>query len=344
MTDGRRYKGAIDPDNRQPHGLGVITLDEGTYYAGEFVHGKMHGRGFLLTCEMWQSVDPVWIGGSYEQVMATAVFDSAGRITHTDTVGHWSKELTSHERWHKDKDGYWEDNRYVREARAVQANRAPWKEAVTAYMSREVNNGNPGYIYYYPRELNRITMGGEYNFNHPAFVTQYDPLHLLVCTEQGEVFVLGAERETLVTEQYSPTILREHRYFLTFGTQYKEHIRLMLDNCDRQQPGLESHLYHDALASMLFAVHSDRMTASGYFGDFPDAELPEQMIAEESDHLLRLTLPSDNWRIEYADGEAWLYSDLAREPICVTGRRQGGIYAVALMQDELRTYISELTH
>ena len=74
LPSGQSYFGNQSDDNK-PNGLGVITLeDDHHFYIGEFVNGKRQGRGFLLTHEEWDSIDSVWVRGSYEEVMATAEF------------------------------------------------------------------------------------------------------------------------------------------------------------------------------------------------------------------------------------------------------------------------------
>ena len=131
LEDGRKYLGETDVLNLVPEGLGIVQLSEGTYYAGEFKSGEMSGRGMILTCEEWDSLDEVWHPGSYEEVMATASFDQCGRVTHVDRVGTWQKEKRHHIQWHKDKDGYWYHNEFQREMNRGPLGREPWCNART---------------------------------------------------------------------------------------------------------------------------------------------------------------------------------------------------------------------
>ena len=102
LPDGRRYQGETDEVTNMPDGLGIITCEDfNHFYVGEFRDGKRCGRGFLLTHEQWSAVEPVWVNGSYEEVMATAEFDSCGRVIHTDRVGHYENRNIQHEAWKK---------------------------------------------------------------------------------------------------------------------------------------------------------------------------------------------------------------------------------------------------
>lgn len=194
LPDGRRYQGETLADSLTPHGLGIITLcDYSHFYVGEFAHGKRHGRGFTLTHKQWNAVEPVWVKGTYEEIMATAMFDSCGRVIHCDNVGHYENHTVHHEQWIKECDGRWADDNFIEPADPDALKRAPWKWAMTLYGHND--NGGPigKYSEAFIRHITDAEPDGEYSFNGRAYVTVFDDEHLLFCDRSGHVFKLGLD-------------------------------------------------------------------------------------------------------------------------------------------------------
>lgn len=192
LPDGSRYQGETLADSLTPHGLGIITLgDDLHFYAGEFAHGKRHGRGFTLTHKKWEAVESVWINGSYEEVMATAEFDSCGRVIHCDRVGHYEKCTVHHEQWIKDCDGRWADDTFIEPCAPDALKRAPWKWAMTLYDYDDYGHPIEKYSDVFTKHIADAGSDGRYSFNGHAYVTVADDEHLLFCDCSGHVFKLG---------------------------------------------------------------------------------------------------------------------------------------------------------
>ena len=194
LPDGRRYQGETLENSCIPHGLGIITLDdESHFYVGEFAQGKRHGRGFLLTHKQWEAVEPVWVNGTYEEVMATAEFDSCGRVIHTDHVGHYENYTVHHEQWIKDSDGVWADDNFIEPCDPDALKRAPWKYAMTMYDYDYSGSPIVKYSDVFTKHIADADADGCYSFNGRAYVTTYDDNHLLFCDRYGHVFKLGLD-------------------------------------------------------------------------------------------------------------------------------------------------------
>ena len=194
LPDGRRYQGETLENSNVPHGLGIITLDDYLhFYVGEFVNGKKHGRGFTLTHKKWEAVESVWVNGTYEEVMATAEFDSCGRVIHTDRVGHYENQTVHHEQWIKDCDGIWADDSFIKPCDPDALKRTPWKWAMTLYDYN--SNGSPivKYADAFTKHIADAEPDGGYSFNGRAYVTVFDNEHLLFCERNGHVFKLGLD-------------------------------------------------------------------------------------------------------------------------------------------------------
>lgn len=195
LPDGRRYQGATNEVTNLPEGLGIITCEDYShFYVGEFLDGKRNGRGFLLVHEQWSAVEPVWVNGTYEEVMATAEFDSCGRVIHTDRVGHYENRTVHHEAWKKESDGVWENDRFISPVASDALQKAPWKWAMTQYDCNHYGNPETDFRNAYTSHIADVTPDGSYSFNGSAYVTVYDDDHLLFCDRRGHVFTLGIDR------------------------------------------------------------------------------------------------------------------------------------------------------
>lgn len=217
LPDGRRYKGATDPDGITPEGLGIMAVSENEFQIGNFLNGKLHGRGFTLTHEAWTNIEPVWIRGSYEEVMATAEFDSCGRVVHVDNVGHYEDRSVCHEKWTTDKDGFWEHGKFVNPIGKGLLKSLPWKWAITEYSRVDYYGGKPCSPAVYDNKIINAKPDGSYSFNGQAYVTVYDEHSLLFCDRYGTVFRLAPDEEYHYDEMSGNSIGCRHSFKLCIG-------------------------------------------------------------------------------------------------------------------------------
>ena len=217
LPDGRRYLGALSGE--LPNGLGIITLeDTNHFYAGEFVNGKRHGRGFLLTYLHWTTVESVWERGSYEEVMATAQFDSCGRVIHVDNVGRYVKQKVEHDKWEKTQDGYWENDVFVKEIQLNKLHQSPWNGCATIHTAAHTYLDILGSKSTYFNDIDKAGPDGHYSFNLPAYVTIYDDDHLLFLECYGRVFILGIDDQFTYRLYHHGYLEAEYTFTLLKGS------------------------------------------------------------------------------------------------------------------------------
>lgn len=194
LPDGRRYQGSLNNETNLPDGLGIVTCEDfNHFYVGSFRNGKRHGRGFLLVHEKWSAEEPVWVNGSYEEVMATAHFDNCGRVIHVDKVGHYENHTANHEKWRKECDGIWENDSFVSEISSDALRQEPWKSAMTLYSYDHYGNPVTDFRKAFTNHIADAEPDGAYSFNGRAYVTAYDDTHLLFCDCRGHVFTLAID-------------------------------------------------------------------------------------------------------------------------------------------------------
>ena len=214
LPDGRRYQGECDETTHLPQGLGIIALDKDHFYVGEFKQGKRHGRGFIIYHEVYSRKEQVWVSGSYEEVMATAEFDSCGRVIHTDVVGHNEMRMVTNENWNKLQDGIWDDDNFISPVDLSPLKQNPWKWAETIYTHTDFYDNKPGYPSTYNNNISSARKDGSYSFNGKAFVTVYDDSHLMFCDRYGHVFILSDNEEYHYDVMWSDGTIRERRNFM----------------------------------------------------------------------------------------------------------------------------------
>lgn len=183
------YKGEVDATGL-PHGMGVLAFDDCHFYIGELKQGKRHGRGFMYIKEQKTEVKPVWHRGTYEEVMRTASFDSCGRPIHYENVGEWVNEKVTTSTWHKEQDGYWDEDVYQKDADVSPLYRHPWNKCELGYSNYSLYDGSAGSVYGpFFKPLSIVKKNGSFGDYH--LVTLYDADHLLVVTHQERVCKLG---------------------------------------------------------------------------------------------------------------------------------------------------------
>ena len=203
LPDGRRYQGDTDTSTMLPHGLGIIALDDNHFYAGEFVGGKRHGRGFVIERTAEEREEEVWVNGTYEEVMATAHFDNAGRAISYDNVGHYERRKVLHVSWAKTHDGVWENDLPVSDANIKALHQAPWKWAVAECSVSQYCGSVPDVPSFYEAPIGELSAEGSIELNGKTFVTPYNEHSLLLCSSQGHVFVLAPGDNKQFFNRYS---------------------------------------------------------------------------------------------------------------------------------------------
>ena len=203
LPDGRRYQGDTDTSTMLPHGLGIIALDDSHFYAGEFVGGKRHGRGFVIERTAEEREEEVWVNGTYEEVMATAHFDNAGRAISYDNVGHYERRKVLHVSWAKTHDGVWENDLPVSDANIKALHQAPWKWAVAECSVSQYCGSVPDVPSFYEAPIGELSAEGSIELNGKTFVTPYNEHSLLLCSSQGHVFVLAPGDNKQFFNRYS---------------------------------------------------------------------------------------------------------------------------------------------
>ena len=203
LPDGRRYQGDTDTSTMLPHGLGIIALDDSHFYAGEFVGGKRHGRGFVIERTAEEREEEVWVNGTYEEVMATAHFDNAGRAISYDNVGHYERRKVLHVSWEKTHDGVWENDLPVSDANIKALHQAPWKWAVAECSVSQYCGSVPDVPSFYEAPIGELSAESSIELNGKTFVTPYNEHSLLLCSSQGHVFVLAPGDNKQFFNRYS---------------------------------------------------------------------------------------------------------------------------------------------
>ena len=203
LPDGRHYQGDTDTSTMLPHGLGIIALDDNHFYAGEFVGGKRHGRGFVIERTAEEREEEVWVNGTYEEVMATAHFDNAGRAISYDNVGHYERRKVLHVSWAKTHDGVWENDLPVSDTNIKALHQAPWKWAVAECSVSQYCGSVPDVPSFYEAPIGELSAEGSIELNGKTFVTPYNEHSLLLCSSQGHVFVLAPGDNKQFFNRYS---------------------------------------------------------------------------------------------------------------------------------------------
>ena len=190
-NESLRYKGEVDAVTGLPRGMGILAYDDCHFYIGELQQGRRHGRGFMFRKEVTSEVKPVWHRGTYEEVMATAEFDSCGRPIHYENVGKWVNEEVKTAHWYKEQDGYWKDDAYMSDADVSALYRHPWTKRELGYMNTNLYDGKKGSPYgpFYHALSDMLKKNGSFGDYH--LVTLYDEDHLLLVTHQERVCKIG---------------------------------------------------------------------------------------------------------------------------------------------------------
>ena len=146
--------------------------------------------------------------------MATAEFDSCGRVVHCDPVGRYVLQTVTHENWNKLQDGIWDDDNFISPVDLSPLKQNPWKWAETIYTHTDFYDNKPGSPSTFNNNISSARKDGSYSFNGKAFVTVYDDSHLMFCDRYGHVFILGDNEEYHYDVMWSDGTIRERRNFM----------------------------------------------------------------------------------------------------------------------------------
>lgn len=325
LESGEKYKGGLN--NRcRPEGFGIRQEGTNTFYVGEFLNGWRHGRGFLLHVEKWTEKRMVWQHGTYEEVMATAEFDSCGRVIHVDNVGKYVPDTVHLERWYITDDGVWEADKYLHDISRSVLQSPAWADALTAFSSYEFYNESPARCpTRFFKEVKTVHADGQYAFNREAFISPYDRTSLLVCDADGNVCRVEAGKEYCFLYDSLTTKKEYITYTLSMSADYKKHIDLILEDWGDNKPALARQtLYARALGSLIERCErKNRPTAAEYI----------KAIGEKAKEM------KDEWTIEAELHNTWLYSAKAGERYRISGCDVQELAGVAAQVNDIIQYI-----
>ena len=322
LASGKQYKGQLNV-RCQPEGFGICQESKNSFYVGEFCNGWRHGRGFLLHFERWTEDRMVWQQGSYEEVMATAEFDSCGRVIHVDNVGKYVPDKVTCERWYITDDGIWEADRYKHDVSRAVLQSPAWTDAVTAYTHyefyRESYFREPTRFF---REVKEARPDGQYSFNRGAFIAPYDRTSLLVCDADGNVCRVEAGKEFCMRYDTHAHSTEYITYTLSMSKDYKKHIDLLIEDVSGRTPALAGQpLYSRALGSLIERCKREKR---------PEAEEYREALDK---------VQGDEWTIDADLHNTWLYSVQAGERFRITGCDPEQLAEVAAQTKEILEYI-----
>lgn len=239
----RWYTGRAEQHTPQPHGLGILEYSKKSYYVGEMREGKRHGRGFMLRQEKQVIKEQYFHHYSYEQVMATAEFDSCGRVISTGPSGEVRTSEKHLVYFVKEQDGLWEDDVFLRPFDFSILRNEPFSQCVlSTHQFLLTSNDYPVYWGPYVTPVSEITDKGIITFNgYKGFVTPYDEDHLLVLTNEKDLFIVGVGDASMweTFDQYG----NHSQHFCTLYPQGNEHVfeteGTVLKRCHVKRPFVE---------------------------------------------------------------------------------------------------------
>ena len=342
---GKRYVGGLTYSGR-PEGFGVLQLEPDVYYVGQFLNGQAHGRGFILAYKEWTEKTTVTYQGTYEEVMATAEFDSCGRVVHCDPVVHTKEVDQTIEQWHIERDGKWTMDKLVKELAPTILTSEAWREAVLGYSTGEVFDRFDSFApRYKTRPLRDREEDGSIKLENYWFVTPFDNISLLVLPNHGAPFRLEIGQEVVIYEPHSVDSGWESIYTFSLGRDYKRYIDLMRAEWQAKrvvQPAMAAEfLYTRSLNSLVFLCDkTDKFKPKDYAAAIL-SRMPEvKLLEERTDGTVVLSLPNDEWTICAQLKHTWLYSAKAKDRIRITCRKAESIAEIATRAQEIWDYIN----
>ena len=192
--DGKRwYDGREGEQTGVPNGLGILEYSKESYYVGEVREGKRHGRGFMLRQETRVTKEQYFHHYSYEEVMATAEFDSCGRVIHTGPSGEVRTQEKREVFFVKEQDGQWENDHFTQPIDLTLLHSEQFSQCVLTNHHILLTSNDYAVVWGpYVTPVSDVTDKGLITFNgYDCFVTPYDAHRLLLLTNEKSIFIVG---------------------------------------------------------------------------------------------------------------------------------------------------------
>lgn len=343
-AEGKRYVGGLTYSGR-PEGFGIIQREPDTYYVGQFNNGQAYGRGFLLTHKTWTEKQTVTYKGTYEEVMATAEFDSCGRVIHCEPVIHTKEVEETKEGWEITQDGIWSMDQFRNALKHKILESDAWKEAKLGYSTREVYERFDSHApRYSTRPLSEREEDGSLKLEDYCFVTPFDNTSLLLLPHSGAPFRLEIGKEVVIYAPFTLDSGRDNIYTFSLGRDYKKYVDLMIQEWQKDRaikPAMAAEfLYTRSLNSLVFLCNEHWKPTTKEYVTAIMNRMPEvRLIEERLDGTYVLGLPDDEWTISAQLDHTWIYSAKAKDRIRITSRDVEGIAEIAERASEIWNYI-----
>lgn len=220
LPNGLYYHGETDLETGLPEGLGVQVLIAGigtgfrkeyAYYIGQFHNGKREGHGYVLHYK--EVEDQYWQRGTYEEVMATAEFDSCGRPIHYQNVGKWV--TTTFWRWVIEQNGLWAGDVLVSQDPYNFSKIDPWVKgrfemtvqqlAENEWKDVEYNWHNSENFHYSLSENFGYWTNKWPGYDNCVAVNKFNRERLIVCNEYAHVFTVGYGQQHIFIRPDKPS-------------------------------------------------------------------------------------------------------------------------------------------
>ena len=344
---GKRYLGQLSEGYCRPHGYGILELKKNTYYVGELSNGQASGRGFVLTYKQWTEKETYTVRGTYEEVMATAEFDSCGRVIHCDPVYHTRETEKTMEDWHISDDGLWAQGKLQRALPPTILQSEAWAEAEVGYMVMDIyDHCESHWRRYYHRPLRERKENGSLMLENECHVVAYDNLSLLVVQSSEIPFRLEAGQDVVLFDGGAEGRGMAKIFSFTLGKDYRKYIDLQLQEWKsgrmrRPLSMASERLYCRALASLIFCCDSHERLQPSAYAEAIRQRLPEAAITAQQDGTQLISLPDDQWTISNQRDHVWLYSARAKDRIRLSCRQAEQVAEVAEQAAAVWHYIEE---
>ena len=344
---GKRYNGSVSLGYSRPEGMGILKIKKDLYQVGEFDNGQLCGRGLMLQRKEWMEDVTFTTRGTYEEVMATAEFDSCGRVISCQPVTHTHTQKEKRERWIISQDGIWSNGEFRNETPKNILNSEWWKEAQIGFMHIQTYDNHPSTdARYRSKALSAMDDEHMLELEGHLLLTVYDNLSLLAFAH-GLPFRLDVGKEFVLPSQNYPGSITEYHYTFSLGKNYKKYIDLQLQEWQKKRmirPAVmvAEHLYTRSLNSLIFLCEHEYKPTPKAYAEAIIARVPEAKIIEDRpDGTVVVALPDDEWTICAQRDHSWIYSAKAKDRLRLTNRKPEEIANVAAQAQEIWQYIQK---
>ena len=345
---GLHYLGPVTNGYNRPFGIGIIELKKGTYYVGEFDNGQAEGRGFLFRHKKWTELKKYTVQGTYEEVMATAEFDSCGRVIHCEPVYHTKEVKETMEAFTIEDDGYYRQGKFRNAVQNKIFDSKEWADAMVGYSIMDVYRTSGSHSPRYTTALlSQREEDGSLKLENYCYCTAFDNLSLLVISNSGAPFRLEVGKEHVLYDPSTHDSGDERMFTFSLGKDYKRYIDLQLkewkaNRMFRPWAMVAEHLYTRSLRSLVFTCDMKYRPESKEYTAAILLRVPEARLLEDrKDGVQVIALPDDTWTICPLNDHTWIYSPKFTEPIRITGRNVEEIADIAAQAQDIWKYIND---